>query len=209
MEMSDRFQTVASSVRVKSTVGACRFHASVARTDSEEDARAFIERVSEEFADATHNAYAYKIGLGDRAVCRQSDADEPAGTAGNPMLQAIEKAGVTNVTVVGTRYFGGVKLGIGGLVRAYRSCAEAGLEQAGRSIHICFQPVSVKVSYDMVGPVLREVTASGGEIEAVDYSDYEILVRCLVPLSIIETLREKLLDLTRGKVGIIIGNTKE
>jgi uncharacterized YigZ family protein len=208
MEMSDRFQTVARSVRVKTAAGACRFIASVARTDSEDEACAFIERVSAEFKDATHNAYALKIGLGDTAVSRQSDADEPAGTAGNPMLQAIEKAGVTNVTVVGTRYFGGVKLGIGGLVRAYRSCAEAGLEEAGRITHICFQPVIVKVPYDLVGPVLREVPASGGEIEAVDYSEDEVLVRCLVPFGMTQTLGEKLLDLTRGKAGIIIGNTK-
>ena len=206
--MSDRFDTVAKSVRVKTAAGACRFIASVTRTDSEDEARAFIERVSSEFADATHNAYAYKIGMGDIAVCRQSDADEPAGTAGNPMLQAIEKARITNVTVVGTRYFGGVKLGIGGLVRAYRSCAEAGLEEAGKATHICFQSVSVKIPYDMVGPVLREVPASGGEVEAVDYGEAEVLVLCLVPLSITETLSAKLLDLTRGKAKVIIGNTK-
>ena len=121
--------TVAQTVRVKISVGACRFFASVARTEREEEAKAFIERVCTEFPDANHHAYAYKIGLEDEALCRQSDAGEPSGTAGPPILQAIEYAGLTNVTVVATRYFGGVKLGIGGLVRAYRACADAGLDR--------------------------------------------------------------------------------
>jgi putative IMPACT (imprinted ancient) family translation regulator len=81
------------------------------RTDQEEAARDFIRQVSEEYSDATHHAFAYKIGGGDQAIVRENDAGEPAGTAGPPLLQAIEKAGLTQVTVVATRYFGGVKLG--------------------------------------------------------------------------------------------------
>ena len=98
---------------------------------TEAEAKEFIDTVSNEFADATHNAWAYKIGFGDRSIRRSSDAGEPANTAGPPMLQAIEGQGLTNVVVVGTRYFGGVKLGVGGLIRAYRDTALAGLEAAG------------------------------------------------------------------------------
>ena len=129
--MSNSFLTVARSVQVKLPVGACRFIASVSRVDKEKEAKSFIRKISSHFHDATHNAYAYKIGFGDSAISRQSDDSEPAGTAGK-RCYAIESAGLTNVVIVATRYFGSVKLGIGGLIRAYRACAEAGLEEAGR-----------------------------------------------------------------------------
>ncbi len=207
--MNDSFDTVARDVQVKIAVGACRFIASVSRTDSEAAARYFIAKVSEEFNNATHNVFAYRIGSGDNAICRQSDAGEPAGTAGAPMLQTIDKAGVTNVTVVGTRYFGGVKLGIGGLVRAYRSCAEAGLEQAGLVTQILLQNVTVRVSYEMVGSLLRELPAYAGEMAAIDYGESQVSVRCLLPLSRVESFAEKLQDMTRGRALVTIGHTKD
>ena len=79
------------------------------------------------------------------------------------MLQAIENTGLTNVTVVGTRYFGGVKLGIGGLVRAYRACAEAGLQAAERITEIFHEPFTVLISYEYIGSVLREIAAGNGK----------------------------------------------
>mgnify|MGYP000874523961 FL=1 len=203
----DRFTTVADPVRVKIAVGACRFIASVSRIDNEEEAKNFIEQVSKEFFDATHNAYAYKLGLGDAAICRYSDAAEPAGTAGPPMLQAIEKAGLTNVVVVGTRYFGGVKLGIGGLIRAYRSCAEAGLKAAKKVTAVLKKKIIIEVSYDLIGAVLREATACGGEVDAVNYQEAGASVICMVPLTAVEIFQKQIQEATSGKAKIIIEQT--
>lgn len=205
--MTDRFDTVANDVRVKIAVGACRFFASVARTDTEEESKSFIDRVSDEFRDATHNAYAYKIGVGEMVLTRQNDAAEPACTAGPPILQAIENAGLTNVTVVGTRYFGGVKLGIGGLIRAYRTCADAGLSEAGRITEVALEPLLIRVSYDLLGTVLREVEAAGGEVDGVDYDENGVSVRANIPLRGMDTLSEQLINLTRGKIDMEFGHT--
>ncbi|HAA37616.1 MAG TPA: YigZ family protein [Firmicutes bacterium] len=205
--MIDRFDTVAGPVQVKIAVGACRFIASVTRTDDEEAAKAFIAKVSQEFHDATHNAYAYKIGLGDTAICRQNDAAEPAGTAGPPMLQAIENAGLTNVTVVGTRYFGGVKLGIGGLVRAYRACAEAGLQAAERITEIFHEPFTVLISYEYIGSVLREIAAGNGEVSNVEYGEHGVTVFGSVTKAARENLQKQLSEATRGKAKFILGHT--
>lgn len=200
--MNDCFTTVAQNVRVKIPVGACRFLASVARTDSEEAARDFIARVCGEFTDATHNAFAYKIGMGDNAVARYSDDGEPAGSAGPPMLQAIESAQLTNVTVVGTRYYGGVKLGIGGLVRAYRACTEAGLAEAGRSREVALSCLTVTVPYELLGTVIRELAACGGDVETVDYHECGVTVTGKIPAAAIDAVRVQMTEATRGKAYI-------
>ncbi|NLN07583.1 MAG: YigZ family protein [Firmicutes bacterium] len=205
--MTDAFWTVAKEARVKIPVGACRFIASVARTDTEEEAKAFIARVSAEFHDATHNAFAYKIGLGDAAVVRQNDDAEPQGTAGQPMLQAIEKAGLTNVAVVGTRYFGGVKLGIGGLVRAYRSCAEAGLAAAGRVQEIMREKIVVEITYELLGTVLHELAACRSVVSAVDYTPEGARVTALVPAASLQSLQDQLKESTSGKAVLQLGHT--
>jgi putative IMPACT (imprinted ancient) family translation regulator len=105
------YKTVAAAVRTKTAVGACRFYASLSFCRTEE-ARSFLQKVREELTSATHHAYAFRLGVGDKLLARCDDDGEPAGTAGPPMLAVLEKADLTNVIVVGTRYFGGVKLGV-------------------------------------------------------------------------------------------------
>jgi len=95
----------------------------LARSTKKEGAEKYIDAISSKFKDATHNCFAYKIGNGDQAVFRFSDDGEPSGTAGRPILQAIETKDLTNLALVVTRYFGGTKLGTGGLIRAYNSVA--------------------------------------------------------------------------------------
>ena len=127
--MSNYIITVARSVQVKLPVGACRFIASVSRVDKEKEAKSFIRKISSHFHDATHNAYAYKIGFGDSAISRQSDDGEPAGTAGKPLPQAIESAGLT----IGHSchpLLRRCKTGNRRIDQAYRACAEAGLGEA-------------------------------------------------------------------------------
>lgn len=102
-------------------------------SDAEKAARE-IAQLKREYHDATHVAFAWKIGSGDSAAARSSDAGEPSGTAGKPIAAAIKSAGVTDVTVAVVRYFGGTKLGTGGLARAYREAAARALDDAGKKV---------------------------------------------------------------------------
>lgn len=195
----EHYQTVGQAVRVKLPVGLCRFFSSVKEINSEAEARSFIDDVSKEFADATHNAWAYKLGFGDLGVCRSSDDGEPANTAGPPMLQAIEGAGLTNVVVVGTRYFGGVKLGVGGLIRAYRDCAQAGLQEAGVRQEIIMSPVRVRhLDYGQMGDILREIESCRGSIDSIDYGQTVTIKASIKPRDL-DQLRQRVIDLTRGQ----------
>ncbi len=192
------YLTIEKNSRVKISIGACRFIGTVFFCQSEDEAKALIEKVSNEFADATHNAYAYIIGTGHKVIKRFSDANEPAGTAGSPLLSAIENAGLTNVVMVGTRYFGGVKLGIGGLIRAYRACAEAGLKEAGIKKKILYLRYRIIFPYDNIGQVMNEIPSLEGEIQKVDYSS-EVTVEFSMSPGSMKTFQERFKDITRGK----------
>jgi uncharacterized YigZ family protein len=124
-----------------------KFITSVAPIEREEEAKAFIAAVKEEFPDATHHPYGYSVD----DVVRSSDDGEPLNTAGKPILSAIEKKKVNNLVIVVTRYFGGVKLGIGGLIRAYREAALTSIEAAGITKKFCMVDLAFSVPYDVFG----------------------------------------------------------
>ena len=178
--------------------GACRFYASLSFCCSDKEARLFLHEVKEELTSATHHAYAYRLGLGDALIARCDDAGEPAGTAGPPMLAVLEKADITNVIVVGTRYFGGVKLGVGGRVRAYRSCAEAGVQAARIYTRKLKAKVLLQVPYDYLGAVVREVEASSGETLDFQY-DNDVCLEILIPLSTMDKFPDVLLQQAEEK----------
>ncbi len=125
------YTTIAQDARAEQIIERSRFIAQIKRVSSKEEADAFIASVRAEYRDATHNVPAFVIG--DKMQLQwASDDGEPQGTSGAPMLQMLVKEGITNVAIVVTRYFGGIKLGTGGLVRAYTSSASLALEAAGR-----------------------------------------------------------------------------
>jgi uncharacterized YigZ family protein len=132
-----------------------RFFAFAARTGSVADAEAFVARLEREHHDATHVAFAWKIGRVLDAVRRASDAGEPAGTAGKPILAAIESAGLVDVAAAVMRHFGGTKLGTGGLVRAYRSAAERALADAGSTVVYDVIRLRVRCPFDRAAVVRR------------------------------------------------------
>ncbi|NMB41019.1 MAG: DUF1949 domain-containing protein [Firmicutes bacterium] len=196
------YKTIAAAVRTKIAVGACRFYASLSFCRSDKEARSFLHEVKEELTSATHHAYAYRLGLGDALIARCDDAGEPAGTAGPPMLAVLEKADITNVIVVGTRYFGGVKLGVGGLVRAYRSCAEAGVQAARIYTRKLKAKVLLQVPYDYLGAVVREVEASSGETLDFQY-DNDVCLEILIPLSTMDKFPGRVASASRGEAKIL------
>ena len=122
--------SIESEVSTGVVVKGSKFLANAAPVAEKGEAEMYIFTISARFKDATHNCFAYKIGMGDQAIFRFSDDGEPSGTAGRPILQAIETKKMTNVALVVTRYFGGTKLGTGGLIRAYNSAALQALIKA-------------------------------------------------------------------------------
>jgi uncharacterized YigZ family protein len=126
-----------------------RFIASVAPARTDEEAWVFIEQIRGEHRDATHNCFAFKAGAGQRL----SDDGEPSGTAGRPIFDVIDKQGLSDTVVVVTRYFGGILLGAGGLVRAYSQAAVAGVEAAGVATAVLAVDFRLSLDYPLVGKV--------------------------------------------------------
>jgi len=132
-----------------------RFLAFALPAESRERAAEEMERLAREYHDASHIPFAWKIGAGDAVQRRASDAGEPSGTGGPPVAAAIDSAGVTNVVVAVVRYFGGIKLGTGGLARAYREAATRALSAAGVEIILDRASLVVTCPYESLGAVRR------------------------------------------------------
>lgn len=175
-----------------------RFIATVRKCESEEEAAAFIEEMKKKYWDARHNCSAYCIGArGELTRC--SDDGEPGGTAGRPMLEVLTGEGIRNIAVVVTRYFGGVLLGTGGLVRAYTKAVQEGLKNCiigrmcrGFEVEVC-------TDYNGIGKVLYLLGNAGIEPVSSDYAD-KVTLRLHVPAEKIESLREAMVEATGGKV---------
>ena len=159
---------------------------------SEEEARAFIDEMKAKYKDATHNVWAYTIGQ-SMNIQRYSDDGEPQGTAGIPTLELIKKEDLRDVVVVVTRYFGGVKLGAGGLVRAYTKGAKIGLEAAKIVEKKLFRRISIACDYTLLG-----------KLEDILYTDnVTIVVNC--EFDRIDDLKNLATEISSGQADIIDG----
>ncbi len=193
------YRTIGAAVQVKIPVGACRFYASLAPVETEEEAKAYLEAVKEQLPGATHHATACRLGWGDGVLARSDDDGEPAGTAGPPLLAVLDKGELTNVILVGTRYFGGVKLGIGGLIRAYRSCGEAGVKAAPILKKELKARMELVVPYDYLGAVQREIKAREGEVLQHRF-DQHVVLDIVVPLRKLDGFKHCMAGVSRGEV---------
>ena len=142
------YKTLIRRAEQEFVINKSRFIGHGAPTETEEEALAFLKEMREKYKDATHNCYAYIIGL-NMGTMRYSDDGEPGGTAGMPIIEVMKARGVTNCAVVVTRYFGGVLLGAGGLVRAYTKGAVAALDAAGVGVMHPTKRVLVDVPYPL------------------------------------------------------------
>ena len=152
----------AAETRVELTVVNSRFIATIAPAFSVDEARAFVSRVRAEFADASHNVPAYVIGHGAATIAHCHDDGEPSGTAGRPMLAVLQGSGLGDVTLVVTRYFGGTKLGTGGLVRAYGDAARAALVALPRAAKVATVTALVEAPYPLLERLRLLAAAHGG-----------------------------------------------
>ena len=156
-------QIPAAETRIELTVVNSRFIATIAPAFSVDEARAFVGRVRAEFADASHNVPAYVIGHGATTIAHCHDDGEPSGTAGRPMLAVLQGSGLGDVALVVTRYFGGTKLGTGGLVRAYGDAARAALAALPRAAKVATVTALVEAPYPLLERLRLLVAAHGGQ----------------------------------------------
>ena len=174
-----------------------RFLGQVFPVESEEEARARIEAVKKRQNDARHNSWCYRLRAGGAERC--SDDGEPQGTAGQPMLGVFQREGVENVCCVVTRYFGGVLLGAGGLVRAYTQSAKDALDAAGISVVRRWVELSLPCAYGLFERMKLEVERQGGALGGVEYAE-DVTIRALLPEQRVEDFIAAVTERTAGEV---------
>ena len=173
-----------------------RFIGRVWPVETEEEALACIQAMKKQHYDATHNCWAYVIRDG---AMRFSDDGEPGGTAGNPMMQVLQKENIYNVCCVVTRYFGGTLLGAGGLVRAYTKGAKIAIEAAGKSMKRVWSVLYIPCPYTFYERVKLEVAAFGGIIRDTQFGS-EVELEILVAQPDFQRFLDKITDMTSGTV---------
>lgn len=168
--------------------------------ETEDEAKAFVAAMKKQYHDARHNCWCYLLRGG---VERYSDDGEPQGTAGIPMLEVFRREGVTNVVCVVTRYFGGVLLGTGGLLRAYTKSAKDALDAAGVSAVRRWVSVALPCSYALLERMKAAVTAAGGVVSDLEYGA-DVVLRALLPEECAEPFRAQVRDLSAGAVEVTV-----
>lgn len=197
----DEYFTIDQGHSAETKVKGSRFIGTPCPVNTEQQATEFIHRVSQKFYDATHNCYAYQIGQPASIITRYSDAGEPAGTAGLPILNVIQGKLITNIAVVITRYFGGTKLGKGGLVRAYSDCTQRVIEQCSIVKKYLYQKLRLEFDYKLTGPVMRVISSFDANIIESIYDQNAILTLSLRK-SMAEKFTQNLIDITSAKIDI-------
>jgi uncharacterized YigZ family protein len=182
-----------------------RFIGNVFAVNSVKEAEEKIAEISKKYWDARHNCYAYVIGEnGESTKC--SDNGEPSGTAGKPILEVINGAGITNVLIIVTRYFGGVLLGTGGLVRAYTQAAQAGIAASGVGELVYSQKLTLTVAYDKVNTIQYFLGQKSITIQDSRYAA-DVQFDICVKESDLETIKSELISKCDGQITITEGDS--
>lgn len=195
--MLDQYKTVLEGGTGEITEKKSRFIATVRPVSSEEEALAFLEETRKKYWDARHNCYAYSVGM-NREYTRCSDDGEPSGTAGRPMLDVILGEDIYNVAVVVTRYFGGVLLGTGGLVRAYSKAVQEGFRESRiieKKHGIC---LAVTTDYTGIGKIQYIAGERGIPVLGSEYTD-KVVMKLLIPSEDVDSVQKAVTEGTNGR----------
>lgn len=201
--MLSDYLTVKETGQHEIVIDKSRFIAHIARATTEEEAISFIQSIKKEHSSATHNCSAYLIGETDN-IQKANDDGEPSGTAGVPMLEVLKKRELKNTVAVVTRYFGGIKLGAGGLIRAYGKSVSEGLNHIGvvqRQLH---QIIHITVDYTLLGKMENELRNSVYPIKEINYLE-KVEIQMYVPIKEADSFRDWITDLTNAQSGIQFG----
>ncbi|MEU2262923.1 YigZ family protein [Streptomyces sp. NPDC019645] len=201
--MQEQYRTVAREGVHEVEINRSRFLCALSPAATEQEAQDFVTRVRKEHPTATHNCFAYVIGA-DAAVQKASDDGEPGGTAGVPMLQMLLRRDVRYAVAVVTRYYGGVKLGAGGLIRAYGGAVGEALDVLGTVTRQRFRLATVTVDHQRAGKVENDLRATGREVRDVRYGE-AVTIEVGLPDSEVDAFRAWLADTTAGTAELELG----
>lgn len=180
-----------------------RFLAHVKRVEDEKDAQDYIDKINKEHWKANHNCYAYVIGE-NQNIQKASDDGEPSGTAGVPILEVLKKKDLRDTLVVVTRYFGGIKLGAGGLIRAYSKATSEGIQASGIVERRLMTIVQTTLDYTLLGHIENELRQSDYQIKSIDYTDH-VTIQTYVPDHLLEEFISWMTDKSSGQATITNG----
>lgn len=179
-----------------------RFICTLKKVDGEDDAKAFVLGVKQKYPDATHNCYAYIADEGGFYV-KFSDDGEPQGTAGLPMLETLKVKNLKKVAVVVTRYFGGIKLGTGGLARAYSGCVNKAVDLAGISENVLSSVLKTDVTYSLYPKILKLLETEKSIKIREEFLDIGVSITFAVPVDGKDKIIEKITDYSSGKSAVL------
>ncbi|MFD7900110.1 YigZ family protein [Streptomyces sp. NPDC059743] len=201
--MQEQYRTVARAGMHETEINRSRFLCALAPAATEREAQEFVTRVRKEHPTATHNCYAYVIGA-DASVQKASDDGEPGGTAGAPMLQMLMRREVRYTAAVVTRYYGGVKLGAGGLIRAYGGVVGETLDALGTVTRQRFRLATVTVDHQRAGRLENDLRATGRTVREVRYGE-TVTIGIGLPDADLASFRAWLADTTAGTAVLELG----
>lgn len=199
-----RYPIPADRARIEEVISRSRFIATAAAAATVEEARAFVAAIRSEYPDATHNCFAYVVGPpGSTAQAGMSDDGEPAGTAGRPMLAVLLGSGVGDVAVVVTRYFGGTKLGTGGLVRAYSGGVKAVLKALPTREKVTLRTLLASGPYTWVTQVMRLLPGFEAQVMNQEFAA-AVTWQIAAPEERIHALAAALVELSHGEIEVVL-----
>ncbi|MET9663616.1 YigZ family protein [Streptomyces sp. NPDC006510] len=201
--MQEQYRTVARAGVHETEINRSRFICALAPAATELEAQDFVARIRREHPTATHNCFAYVIGA-DASVQKASDDGEPGGTAGVPMLQMLTRREMRYVVAVVTRYYGGVKLGAGGLIRAYGGVVGEALDELGTITRRRFRLATITVGHQRAGKLENDLRATGRTVREVRYAE-AVIIEIGLPDADVESFRGWLADATAGEAGLELG----
>ncbi|WP_062237744.1 YigZ family protein [Fictibacillus sp. FJAT-27399] len=202
--MLSNYFTVKETGEHEIVIERSRFIAHFARATTEAEAIEFIQRIKKMHHSANHNCSAYLIGEHDH-IQKANDDGEPSGTAGVPMLEVLKKRKLKDVVVVVTRYFGGIKLGAGGLIRAYGKSVSEGLNAIGVVERKLMQIVHTKIDYTLLGKVENDIRSSPYMIKEINYLE-QVEILTYVAVKDLQNFKEYLINLTNAHATIEDGS---
>ncbi|MBU5438217.1 YigZ family protein [Tissierella sp. MSJ-40] len=196
--MNNVYRTIHNYGEEEVIINKSRFIGYAMPINNEEEALAFIDKIKTKHRDATHNVYAYVVGDNNN-IQRFNDDGEPSGTAGIPVLEVIKKEDLRNVVVVVTRYFGGIKLGTGGLIRAYTKGAKIGLDAGIIVERILHTKIKIRVDYTLYGKIENYLMTNGYLVDDVIFDD-GVNIFVYIKFSEVESFNKTIIDLCSGNV---------
>lgn len=195
MLFDDEYRTIIGETRSTFRDKGSKFIGIALPVGTETEIKKHLEKIRKEFFDATHHCYAYVLGP-DKASWRENDDGEPSGTAGRPIRGVILSSDLTNILIIIIRYYGGTKLGVSGLINAYRTCAKSALENANIMTRKVHEGYELRYRYEQMNEVMRVIKEMKAEIIFTDFGE-ECKLKCSIRKNDSGTFLEKIAQITK------------